>query len=328
MLRLLLAALLALSPDLAAQPVRDLAAGGSGRIEFFSATPAGPTELMRREGRETPIVGTLVLPPGGGGRVPAMIIAHGSGGISEGRENAWAKRLGALGLATFVVDSFAPRGILSTADDQTQLPLAASVADALHAFRLLATHPGVDPARIGVLGFSKGGQVALYSALEPFRRAVLDEGQRFALHIGLYASCSVPYLSQAVTGAPMLLLLGGADDYTPAAHCARYADWFRGKGAEIRVVTYPGAPHGFDTSAVQRWMAGAQTVRGCDLDIELEPVRGRRRDTGEELPPARIGPYLRSCSQRGATFGGNGAAREAAIEEVRSAVQRHLRAGR
>jgi dienelactone hydrolase len=91
-----------------------------------------------------------------------MVIAHGSAGVDT-RETAWADRLGALGLATFVVDSFTPRNVRETATDQARLPTAANVADALAALRLLATHPRIDPDRIGIIGFSKGGQVALYT---------------------------------------------------------------------------------------------------------------------------------------------------------------------
>ncbi|HET8533473.1 MAG TPA: dienelactone hydrolase family protein [Methylomirabilota bacterium] len=87
------------------------------------------------------------------------MIAHGSGGVDT-REAAWADRLGALGFSTFVVDSFTPRNVRETATDQARLPTAANVADAMAALRLLATHPRIDPDRIGIVGFSKGGQVA------------------------------------------------------------------------------------------------------------------------------------------------------------------------
>ena len=328
MIRALALLLLLLPDDAISAPVRDLANGATGRIEFFSATPNGPTQLMSRAGPQTPIVGTLRLPKSVSGKVPAMVISHGSGGIQEGRETAWATRLETQGVATFVVDSFAPRGIVSTGADQSQLSIAASVADAFAALKLLSTHPGIDPARIGVMGFSKGGQVALYTTLEPFRKGAIEGDLRFALHIALYASCSIPYRSNAVTGAPMVLLLGGADDYTPASHCRRYADWFREKGADVRMVVYDGAHHGFDSQARQQWLANAQTARECGLDIELEPVAGRRWDNGASVPAAEIGQYLRGCMKRGATFAGNGSALNAAIEEVKRAVAAHLRPGR
>ena len=176
--------LMAASPALG-QAMSSLADGRTGRIEFQSATPAGPTELVTKTYKGTIVAGTLALPQGAGPGTPAMVIAHGSGGILPGREHAWARRLNELGIATFVVDSFTPRGLTSTSRDQSRLSTMANLADALAALRLLATHPQLDPERIGVMGFSRGGQVALYSALEPLRRGMVDGDLRFAVHVAL-----------------------------------------------------------------------------------------------------------------------------------------------
>lgn len=306
-----------------AGPLEDLRGGQSGAVEFLSRTPSGPTEFMAGGGTPTSIRGTLTL-PAGAGPVPAMVIMHGSGGIRDGREGAWADRLLAQGVATFVVDSFTPRGIRVTSDDQGRLPLAASVADGFAALKLLATHPRIEPARIGVMGFSKGGQVALYTALESFRGAAGIGDARFALHVALYSSCSIPYLSPAVDGSPIYFLLGGDDDYTPAAHCSRYADWFAGKGAPVTRMVFPGARHGFDTPDPLQTLPRVQTARDCGLDIELEPVQGRRRDSGAVVPNGEIDAYLRGCMKRGASFGGHPPSRDLAIVAVRDAVAQHL----
>lgn len=291
-------------------------------ISFDSRTPTGPSDLLAGGGPATGIRGLLTL-PATGARFGAVVVMHGSGGILEGREGAWSDRLNALGLASFVVDSFSPRGIHATGDDQSRLPLAASIADGLHALETLARHPAIDADRIAIMGFSKGGQVALYTALEPFRRAVLGPDRRFALHIALYASCSIPYKAGSVTGAPLLLLLGGADDYTPALHCDRYVDWFRAKGAPVRTIIYPGAHHGFDMPELPRRLPRVQSARGCGLDIELEPVVGRRWD-GTEVPADQIPAYLKGCMQRGATFGGDSEALADAIEQVGKAAREYL----
>ncbi|WP_374442396.1 dienelactone hydrolase family protein [Stella sp.] len=323
----LVAAILGMFPA-AASPVRtDLGDGATGRIAFLSRTPSGPSELMAGQGPETAIAGELRLPARAGpGRVPLMIVSHGSGGILAGREDAWAERLRGLGVATLVVDSFGPRGIRATAEDQGRLSTAASVADAFAALRIAATHPAIDAARIGVMGFSKGGQVALYTLLEPYRRGSGVGDLRFALHVALYASCSLPYRSERTTGAPVLLLLGGADDYTPAAHCARYAEWFRARGSDVRVEIFPGAHHGFDVPGPLRTLPRVQSARDCGLDIDLEPVpTGRRWADGAVVPNAAIGEYLRSCMRRGASFGGDPAALAGAVAAVRGAVLRVLR---
>lgn len=301
-----------------AEPVSSIADGRSGRIEFRSVTPNGPTQLVQRsyppEG--TVVVGDLALPPNAAGRGPAMVIAHGSGGILPGREDAWANRLNAVGIATFVVDSFGPRGLKSTAPDQSQLSTMANLADALFALRLLATHPRIDPAQIGVIGFSRGGQVALYSALEPLRRSVIDDGLRFAAHVALYPSCSIPYRARQVTGAPILMLLGAADDYTPPQFCRAYADWFRGRGAPVHLSEYAGAHHDFDIPDPPRFLRRLQSARGCHAEVDVETGTVRRLDTGEALRGPAVGEYLRACFQRGATMGGNAAALARAERDV------------
>src|SRR5829696_8475713 len=116
---------------LCAQPVASLADGRTGRIEFASLTPSGPSELVRGAGAPVTVGGTLLLPSTAAARLPAMVIAHGSGGILAGREDAWATRLNSLGIATFVVDSFAPRGLSSTARDQSRLSSMANLPDAV-----------------------------------------------------------------------------------------------------------------------------------------------------------------------------------------------------
>ena len=46
--------------------------------------------------------------------------------------------------------------------------------------------------------------------------------------------------------APLLILIGEADDWTPAAPCAQLAGIAQKQGALIEIVTYPGAHHSFD----------------------------------------------------------------------------------
>ncbi|EKE67459.1 dienelactone hydrolase family protein [Oceanibaculum indicum] len=331
-------ALLAIFMLVAAGPIRgeavsDLADGRTGAIRFPSLTPSGPDQLLAGGAPEAVISGTLLLPDDAdstaAGRIPAMVISHGSGGIMPDREPAWAERLRQLGVATFMLDSFGPRGITATGTDQSRLPLAASIADALQALRLLATHPRIDPDRIGIIGFSKGGQVALYTALEPFRRAVMaGRNTRFALHIALYSSCSIPYMGEPVSTAPILMLLGGADDYTPSVHCGRYVDWLRARGGDVRLEVLEGAHHGFDLQTPPRFLRRVQSARGCGMDILLEPVEARLWADGRTLQGDEIGAYLRGCMERGGTVGGNPEALARAIEEVEGAVKGLIGAGR
>ena len=125
------------------------------------------------------IWGDLTLPQTQVERSPTVVLVHGSGGVTP-REDRWADELRRAGAATFVLDSFTGRGIAFTAEDQSQLSSLAMIGDAYRALELLATHPRIDSARIAVMGFSKGGFVALYSAVKRFQRLHGPAGAQFA----------------------------------------------------------------------------------------------------------------------------------------------------
>lgn len=303
-------------------PVGTLADGRSGKIHFESLTPTGHFQLVRHQATQKAVVfGTLKLPEKAAGRVPAMVIAHGSSGITEARELQWADRLNDLGIAAFIVDSFTPRDIKETASDQRQLSTAANVADALFALKLLATHPRLDPNRIGVMGFSKGGQVALYTALEPIRKSVIADATRFAAHVPLYPYCGDWQVAQRVTGAPLLFLLGGRDDYTPAAPCQDYARWFQSKGAEATVIVYPDAYHGFDSNRAPVFVRDLVAGRNCSANYDLDRFTATIRASGENIT-ATMGDYVRGCQSRGATVGGDNEARRRAPADVATFLKR------
>jgi dienelactone hydrolase len=300
-----------------AQPGATLADGRTGKIEFESITPTGYYPLTRRTAAPKATVrGVLSVPPGDA-KVPAMVVAHGSGGVSDGREGRWAGRLNDLGIAAFIVDSFNPRGIKDTASDQSQLSPAANVADSLFALKLLATHPRIDPTRIGVVGFSRGGQVALYTALEPIRRGVIDGDLRFAVHVAFYPPCNTLFVADRITGAPVRFMLGASDDYTPAVACPRYVDWFRSKGARADSILYADAHHAFDGNARVQFINSLQTGRNCDASYSVDTGEMKRLDTGETLRgPEAVGAYFRGCSSRGATVGGNYQATQKAAADL------------
>jgi dienelactone hydrolase len=297
----------------AESPVVSLADGRDGTIFFASSTPTGLEQyLATTEAPETVVSGLLRL-PAGAERVPAVVLSHSAGGVSADRDLAWAERLTSIGIAVFIVDSFTLRGVKGFAK---QPDFAASVADVYAALRLLATHPRIDPARIALMGFSRGGTVALTAALEPVRRIGAPDGARFAAHVALYPGCNTRFLAAKITGAPMLMLLGGADDLTPPEPCQRYGEWFHDMGAAIKVVAYPGAYHLFDGNEPVHFIAEAGTAGSCDTEYDIEARVLRRTDTGTVLADKEIGTYFSSCSSRGVHFGADSDARAGAKHEI------------
>jgi acetyl esterase/lipase len=166
----------------------------SARVEdrsFNSVTLTDSDLLAGRDGKPVSITGKLRVPEAANGKLPAVILLHGSGGIGGvgSTIDGWSKELNQLGIATFAIDSFAGRGITSTVMDQTQLSRLNMVVDAYRGLNLLAQDPRVDPNRIAVMGFSRGAQSALYSAMDRFS-GLANNNVRFAVHVVFYADCT------------------------------------------------------------------------------------------------------------------------------------------
>jgi len=93
---------------------------------------------------------------------------HGSTGVSD-HHRRYARLLAKWGIAALVVDPFSPRGIATTVGDQGAISPQAMLVDAYAALDLLATHPRIDRKRIALIGWSKGGTVALLAARRRYR---------------------------------------------------------------------------------------------------------------------------------------------------------------
>jgi dienelactone hydrolase len=306
----------------AESPVVSLADGRDGTVFFASSTPTGLDQYLGTANAPGAVVSGVLRLPVGTERVPAVVLSHSAGGVSRDRDLAWAERFTSMGMAVFVVDSFTPRDVKGFTN---QPSFAASVADVYAALRLLATHPRIDPTRVALMGFSRGGTVALTAALEPVRGIGAPDGARFAAHVALYPGCNTRYLAGKITGMPMLMLLGGADDQAPPEPCRRYGEWFRNMGAAIKIVAYPGAHHLFDGTEPVHFIAQAGTAGSCDTEYDIEARALRRTDTGAILAGNEIGAYSSTCSSRGVHIGGDSDARAGAEREIAALFKTTLR---
>jgi hypothetical protein len=73
-----------------------------------------------KSGKAAVIAGELRLPQGASGRLPAVVLMHGSGGAGP-REEFWSKTFNEMGIASFLVDSFSGRGLTSVSANQAML---------------------------------------------------------------------------------------------------------------------------------------------------------------------------------------------------------------
>ena len=267
-----------------------------------------------QDGKQTVLAGELRIPPGTG-RLPAVILVHGSGGLDSAVER-WAQELNQIGVAAFLLDCFSGRGITSTVGDQSQVHNLNMVVDAYKTLEILTKHPRLDANRIAIMGFSKGAFAAVYTSNERFRKLYgPPNGSRFAAHIGLYTPCNVNYRDDdKTTGAPIRLFHGIADDWVAIGPCRAYANRLRNAGADITLTEYPGAQHGYDffylgTEPVA--YSDATTTRNC---------RAAEGENGLIMNSETAKPYdvnHDACVARGPHLGYNKAATDATTKAVK-----------
>jgi len=188
--------------------------------------------------------------PAGTGQFPAVVLLHGCGGVQPKRDHRWAERLISWGYVTLQVDSFNPRGISSVCTlggKESAEMLARRVTDTYDAQHYLAGLPFVDNKRIAVMGWSNGGATTL-NVLYPKR------DDPFHAAVAMYPSCRK---SLANLNAPLLILIGAKDDWTPAERC--FAVMPSGKSNyEVALQVYPDAYHAYDSIGKPREVTGPQ----------------------------------------------------------------------
>ena len=300
-----------------------MVAAAQEKMDIPSRTPSTWTEYAHGQGASVTVVGYLYVPAGAKGPMPAMILKHGSAGLAGAQGDnirKWAKAINDWGMAAFVVDSFTPRGIGDSASDQSKLRSLADLADSFAALKVLAADPRIDAGRIGIAGWSRGGAVAMESALESARLAVLAPADpKFAAHVVFYGMASPQYRDTATNHAPMLFLHGDADNLVPVGPTREFADWIQTQGNPVTFQTYPGVYHDFDVEGGINGSVGmVETARNCDVVVDFASGQVTRMDhrpvTG--VSGLALLRYMRGCMQRGAELHPNSAARADAVEKV------------
>jgi dienelactone hydrolase len=257
------------------------------------AQSAGDSEsvTVHSVGGDTPIPATL-LRPAGNGPFPAIVILHdcsGLGGRSSGAPGRWAKLLVAEGYVILIPDSFTPRGLpegVCTAPlkDGRRATGFIRAGDAYGALAYLRTLPYVDGKHVGVMGGSHGGWSTLATMSDRGGDAALAAARQdgFAAAVALYPSCSSPFGTWRIRRAngefgppvayegiyqplaPVYILVGDQDDWTPAEPCRHLVAAAQAAGYPIQLKVYPGARHSFDSFAPIRYVAQRNNMNQPD----------------------------------------------------------------
>jgi len=246
-------------------------------------------------------------------RLPVVILLHGADGPRSGAVWNWSRFLNSAGVATLSLDSYSGRGFRRAPSNASFFGQFFQIVDAYRAVDVLAAHPKIDGSRIAIMGFSRGGNAALYSAMTRFQKAFGPSEGRIVAHLAFYPYCIFQFDDQPnVSSAPIREFHGASDDLTPTEPCQYYIDRLEGAGHDARMTVYPGALHGFDDPRNPARYSDSEwpTARHCrlrELDGEL-----LNTSTGQSFT------YADTCVEYGASVQYNDAATTAAQVAVKA----------
>jgi dienelactone hydrolase len=232
-----------------------ISASAQEKIQFAS--------LDGRNSAAHTLIDGYLFRPTGRGPYPALVFLHGCGGLLSPsgsiapREIDWQSRLTAAGYVVLMVDSFTTRRsgeICSPASFKAWLHMRRP-ADAYGALVHLQGLPFVARDRIGLMGWSNGGDATLMAVakLSLGRPAAFAEPD-FRAAVAFYpGSCNENrQAANWTTSIPLLILVGESDVWTPFAPCKILVDQAVARGAPIELHGYPGAYHDFDWPNLKR----------------------------------------------------------------------------
>ena len=177
------------------------------------------------------------------GKVPGVLVAHdwsGFGPFSRAR----AEQLARLGYIAFALDMYG-QGVHAKNPDEAAKLSAPFYKDyslfrarAQAALAELLKQPGVDPERVGAIGFCFGGTTILELA-----RSGADLRGLVTFHGGL--KTALPAVVGAVKVKEMLILHGANDPLVPPADVAAFREEMDTAKVPFKFIAYPGAVHAF-----------------------------------------------------------------------------------
>ena len=242
---------------------------------------------------------------------PVVVTLHGCGGALDEKGNlnrSYTRDAGYFNderMHVLVLESFTPRGetsICETPSSRRSIHEEQRRDDVFAAIQWLARQPTVDKDRIAVMGRSHGGSTVL-SVLDRTDKAVQAQSIQPRAAIALYPGCAkFVRMWDYEISAPLLLLAGELDDWTPARECVKlHARLKRAhEDAPVDLVVYPGSHHGFDGVAPVQQRSNVGNTRSGSATVGGNP-EAREKAHGRlfEFLSAQLGtPLLLTHEER------------------------------
>jgi dienelactone hydrolase len=289
------------------QPLQ-LATGVQGQpLVLHSASPASIEAIIAGQ-RAAPVAlpAQLFLPPRPGPHA-VTILTPGSGGLSQPHLRH-ARALLAAGIGVLLYDPFGPRGVKSTVVDQGVISFAASTLDVLVALRQLAQRADVDPGRIAVLGYSRGGFAAHAASMRQLADVVVGPPLSLRAAVAAWPYCGLQFQQPNVGTTALRFMLGERDNWVSPVQCQALVSALQPLYPQVSMRLFKGAGHGFGYDMPQG--SQPQAIKVFNAPVLYTDDRGVVRDpyTNAPLPGIDERGMLRLLSpfiERGVTTGPN-----------------------
>jgi dienelactone hydrolase len=227
-----------------------LMAAAALAISFAARAEVKTQELEYKQG-DTVLQGFLAYDDAAKGKRPGILVVHEWWGHNDHARNA-ATKLAKAGYVGFALDMFG-KGKVTTHPEDAKGFVAEAMKDPEvkkarfeAALEQLKEQPQVDPKRIGVIGYCFGGMVALDMA-----RAGEDLKAVATLHAPLSPS-GPPAQKGTFVPRSVLVQTGGADPMVTKDAVRALEKELKAAGVKVKVITYPGAKHGFTNPAADQ----------------------------------------------------------------------------
>ncbi len=256
-------------------PLKYLSEATEEIIKFTSYNPGIPLTIVSGAYVNSPVEvsGKLILPKEGD-NLPVVVTVHSSGGPSEftnvvqSWRNDFKNQLLKNNIGIFEIDNFTSRGTKETATNQGKVSINAGELDALVAYKILDKHPRVNAKKLGITGLSRGGTASNMAVEKKFSDAVIGEENYYLASLPMAPDCyNMGFENPTPTPAKILFLLGGADDYTPAKFCVKYAEKMKKAGGDVEVIVKEGWHHNFYTDTPTENCKGCIHMNKCEINF-------------------------------------------------------------
>jgi dienelactone hydrolase len=213
---------------------------------------------------------------------PGVLVVHEWWGHNQHARNQ-ALRLAKAGYVAFALDMFG-KGKVTTHPEDAQAFVAEATKDPQQekarfdaALSRLKKLPQVDPSKLAAIGYCFGGGVVL---------DMVRQGEKLAAVATFHGSLASKLHAKKGIKPRILVMTGADDSFVPAEQVAAFTKEMTDAGAQVEVVTYPGAKHSFtNPDAAKAGMPALAYNATADHDSWQALLKLLAQTFGQANPP-------------------------------------------